>query len=178
MLETNRLILRPFTSDDFDLLFSLHANEEVAKSTIDGVQSKQQVQTHLDSFIAHQNKFNYSQFALFDKKSGKFVGRGGLTNRALAASLGKKNEIRFALMPEFWGQGLASELTEFLLKFAFETLKLDVVSAANGPENEASHHILIKNGFKLIKTLLAEGYGRNAEIRFYLITFEQFLNKK
>ena len=54
MLETNRLILRPFSVEDLSLLHSLHANEEVAKSTIDGVQNIKTVEKHLKNFISHQ----------------------------------------------------------------------------------------------------------------------------
>jgi ribosomal-protein-alanine N-acetyltransferase len=177
-LETNRLNLRLFTAADFDLLHSLHANPEVAKSTIDGMQTRDQVRQHLNSFISHQEKFGYSQFAVFEKASGKFIGRAGITNRTLSPTIGPQNEVRFAFLPDFWGKGYASEVTEFLLKFAFETLKLDVVSAANGPKNAPSHRVLIKNGFKFIKNLVSEGYGSDGEIRYYLITHQEFLNKK
>ena len=51
ILQTTRLNLRPFIAADLDFLYQLHANPEVAKTTIDGVQSLEMVKKHLDSFI-------------------------------------------------------------------------------------------------------------------------------
>ena len=178
MLKTKRLNLRPFSSTDLDLLFSLHANEKVAKTTIDGVQSLETVKKHLDNFISHQEKFGYSQWAVFEKETTKFVGRAGLTTRALNKEIGEKTEVRFALLPEFWGKGYASELTCEMVKFAFEELQLEILAAANGPTNEKSHRVLIKNGFQFIDKIIPESYGSEGEVRYYLITREEFLNFK
>lgn len=170
MLKTPRLNLRPFREEDLDLLFSLHANPEVAKTTIDGVQSREKVKAHLDGFISHQQKLGYSQWAVFENESGKFVGRAGLTTRSLNKEIGEKTEIRFALLPEFWGKGYASELTNSLIKFAFDDLKLKILAAANGPSNEKSHRVLEKSGFRFIKKAKPEGYDNAEEIRYYELT--------
>ncbi len=169
MLETNRLKLRPFVQSDLDFLCQLHLNPEVAKTTIDGIQTIEIVQKHLHDFIAHQEKFGYSQWAVFEKKSKEFVGRAGLTKRALTQEIGEQAEIRFALLPEFWGQGYASELTQALIKFAFEELDLQILAASYGVKNAKSARILTKNGFKFIKNIVPEGYGAKDEISYCLI---------
>ncbi len=178
MLKTNRLNLRSFTREDFDLLYQLHSNEEVAKSTIDGVQSKETVQKHLDNFIAHQEKYGYGQWATFEIESGKFIGRAGITRRILNQEIGKLPEVRFAFLPEFWGKGYASEVTKELIRFAFEDLKIKLLAAANGPLNQKSDRVLTKNGFKFIKNAKPEGYDNAEEIRFYLISESEYLNQE
>lgn len=172
---TNRLHLCPFTKDDLHLLYDLHASPEVAKTTIDGVQSLETVRKHLENFITHQEKFGYSQWAVFEKESDKFVGRAGLTKRVLNDEIGEHVEVRFAFLPEFWGKGYASEITKSLIKFAFEKLKVQILAAANGPTNQKSDRVLTKNGFKFIKNAKPQGYDNAEEIRFYLITKEEFL---
>ncbi len=167
MLKTKRLNLRPFRAEDLDYLYQLHSNPEVAKTTIDGVQSLEVVKKHLENFIAHQEKFGYSQWIAFERESAKFVGRAGLTTRSLNVETGEKTEIRFALLPEFWGLGYASELTSGLIKFAFDELKMQNIIAANSPDNEKSHHVLVKNGFRYLRNIVPEGYGRSAEVRLY-----------
>lgn len=169
MLSTQRLKLRAFTADDLNLLHQLHANREVAKTTIDGVQSLETVKKHLDNFIAHQEKFGFSQWAVFEKDSGKFVGRGGFTKRALSEEVGEYVEIRFAFLPEFWGQGYASEITRELIKFAFENLGLEVISAAHGVSNDKSKQILTKNGFTLVKIISLPGSAAESATKFYLL---------
>ncbi len=166
-MNTPRLYLRPFVSEDLNLLFQLHANPEVAKTTIDGVQTIEMVKSHLDGFILHQEKFGYSQWAVFEVETNKFIGRAGLTTRSLNQEIGEKTEIRFALLPEFWGLGYASELTKSLVDFAFKNLKLETLVASNGVTNEKSARVLIKNGFTYIKNIVPEGYGTSNEIRYY-----------
>jgi|MGYP002635244019 [ribosomal protein S5]-alanine N-acetyltransferase len=149
--QTQRLYLRPFTAEDLDLLYQLHSNPEVGKSTIDGIQSLETAQKHLDNFIANQKENGFSQWVVFENKTNKFVGRAGLIKRALNKQVGEQIEIRFAFMPEFWGQGIASEVTVALIQFAKEKLKLQKLIAANGLANEKSAHVLIKSDFKHIK---------------------------
>lgn len=174
MLTTSRLNLRPFTHEDLNLLLQLQTNPEVAKTTIDGVQSREQVKKHLEDFIAHQEKFGYSQLAVFENESLKFVGRAGLTTRTLNQEIGELTEIRFAFLPEFWGKGYASEVARELIRFGFEDLKLEKMSASSGTTNEKSFRVLTKYGFKFVKNILPEGYGSADEIRFYLMNHEDY----
>ncbi len=167
LCQTKRLYLRPFTPEDLNFLYQLHSNPEVVKSTIDGVQSLQTVQKHLDSFIAHQEKLGFSQWAVFENGTDKFVGRAGLTKRSLNNEVGEQVEIRFAFLPEFWGQGIASEITAALIEFSQAKLKLEKLIAANGLTNEKSSRVLIKHGFKYIKNILPEGYGVVDPIRYW-----------
>ncbi len=165
--QTPRLYLRPFTAADLDFLYQLHSNPEVAKSTIDGVQNLETVQEHLNNFIAHQENFGFSQWAVFESETNKFVGRAGLIKRALNKEIGEQTEIRFAFMPEFWGQGIASEVTLALIQFAKEKLKLKKIVAGSGFTNEKSARVLIKYGFKHIKNITPEGYGNADAIHYW-----------
>jgi RimJ/RimL family protein N-acetyltransferase len=177
IITTLHLELRAFEEEDFSLLFSLHNNLEVAKTTIDGIQNEEQIQNHLENFINHQKKYGYSQFAVFEKKSGEFIGRAGITNRALNAEIGMKPEIRFAFLPKFWGNGYASEVTKYLLKFAFEELMFLEVAASSGIYNQASYKVLTKNGFVCVGEIVPSGYGSSDKIKFYLISYQEFLTK-
>lgn len=164
------LILRPFQKSDFDFLYSLHSNEQVAKSTIDGVQSPEKTQENLTEFIVHYQKYGFSQMAVFAEKTGEFIGRAGLTKRILNDEVGEQVEIRFAILPKFWGRGYASKITKGLIEFAFKNLDIYCLAASNSVLNQKSHHILTKNGFKFVKNIKAKGYDNaKDEIRFYLL---------
>lgn len=167
MFNTVRLNARAFKHQDLDLLYKLHSNPEVAATTIDGIQSLEQVKKHLDNFINHQEKYGYSQFAIFEKASGNFVGRAGLTKRTLSEEVGEQIEVRFALMPEFWGLGYATELTEALIAFARDQLKVNLITASCGLYNARSDRVLTKFGFKFIKEVKPEGYGTSNNIKYY-----------
>jgi RimJ/RimL family protein N-acetyltransferase len=172
IIETNRLFIRDFSLNEEDLnnLYSLHANEEVAKNTIDGVQTLSQVKNSLQDFVDHKKKFGFSQMSVFNK-NGEFLGRAGLTKRKLNKKIGENAEIRFAILPKFWGGGYASEITKALIDYGFNILKLPKIIAINGFENAASNKVLIKNGFEFRQKIIAQGYEqiKNLEIRFYEI---------
>lgn len=165
--QTPRLYLRPFIATDLNFLYQLHSNPEVGKTTIDGIQDLEMVKKHLDNFITNQEKNGFSQWAVFENGTNKFVGRSGLIKRALNKEVGEQVEIRFAFMPEFWGQGIASEVTEALVQFAREKLKLQKLIAGNGLSNERSARILSKHGFKHLKNIIPEGYGTADSIRYW-----------
>jgi len=58
-------------------------------------------------------------------------------------------EVGYALFPEFWGKGYATEITKFFTEFAksFDRIK-EVVGIIN-PENKASKRVLEKCGYIL-----------------------------
>ena len=94
----------------------------------------------------------------------------GFTKRALNQAVCEHVEIRFALLPEFWGRGYASEITESLITFGFETLKLDMLAAAHGVTNDKSARVLRKNGFRYIKTIVLDGLGVDNATKVYLVS--------
>jgi ribosomal-protein-alanine N-acetyltransferase len=159
ILETQRLYMKAFEIEDLDKLFSLHGNEEVGSTTIDGVQDMDVVREHLESFIEHQVRHGFSQWAVYLKDGDEFLGRAGLTKRALCDGMDEEVEIRFAILPGFWGVGFASELTECLIGYGRDVLGLDKIVASNGSGNVKSIAVLNKFGFKFVKKVRPEGYG-------------------
>ncbi len=174
-MQSKRLIFRPFVESDLDYLCQLQFCPEILKTNIDGQQTRETVKKHLDNFIAHQKKFGFSQMAIFEKKSGKFIGRAGLSNRTLNEDIGEQTEIRFALLPEFWNQGFGHEIISILQKFAFENLHLDYLVASTLSSNPKSFNLLCKFGFKFIKDI-RPCYGNVDTIQYLMITKDEYLN--
>ncbi|WP_246673946.1 GNAT family N-acetyltransferase [Mesorhizobium sp. B2-3-13] len=80
---------------------------------------------------------------------------------AKAATLG------FVLARAHWGQGLGSEAAREVIRYAFETLALDQLTAEAAARNVASLRILAKLGFKHIESFVDESDGEHCE-RFAL----------
>ena len=146
-LETSRCYLRPFTENDLDLLKQLHNHPEVAATTYDGIQSDETLQKHLDSYLAEQKKHGFSQWAVFEKGTDKFVGRAGLSLRQLDPDRPPQWEIRRALVPEFWSKGVGTELARMWLTLAFYVLKAPMVCAGSMPGSEKAQAAQRKVGF-------------------------------
>ena len=79
---------------------------------------------HADK-MAHWERHGFGQWCLRDRATGRFVGRGGpqytdtLGDRAV--------ELGWAILPERWGEGLATELALTSVRVCFEDLGLDEV---------------------------------------------------
>lgn len=56
-------------------------------------------------------------------------------------------EIGFHLLPDYWGQGLASEAANAVIDYAYYSLKVKGMFAGHHPNNKNSARILTKLGF-------------------------------
>ena len=67
------------------------------------------------------------------------VGRGGL--QPTSATGADEVEVAWAIVPERWGQGLATELARACVQIAFDDLELSSVIAYTRPDNLASRRV-------------------------------------
>ncbi len=170
IIETKRLYARPFTHDDLDLLYSLHGDPEIGGRMASGVQTREQTETALNDFIAHQKEHGYSQWAAFEKGSNQFIGRIGLTLRAMDGSSPPKPELRYVFSKEFWGKGYATELSKATLSYGFHH-GMDHIVAGAGPDNTISHNVLKKAGMRYTKNVIF----CNEDCVYYEIKKEEFV---
>ena len=90
----------------------------------------------------------------------KEIGNIGAGNSATALSQVinrridmKSKELGYSLSEEYWGRGIMTEAGEAVLRYAFEELKLDVVSIVTTPDNKRSQRVIEKLGFTYEGTL-------------------------
>jgi RimJ/RimL family protein N-acetyltransferase len=57
-------------------------------------------------------------------------------------------QLGYALMPEYWGKGYATELTFAGLNYIFTKTSLEIIYAVTEEANAASQNVLYKAGFK------------------------------
>ncbi len=112
--ETARLV-GFFPSMEFlDEYAAMLANEEFIACY--GVYfDRQQAKERLESDMAHFEEKNFAPFYWRDKKTGEFVGRGGLKTCEVEGQ--KEIELAYAIVRKFWGSEIAKEIGEFSLDF-------------------------------------------------------------
>ena len=105
--------------------------------------------------LAHWERHGFGQWFFRDCVNGEMVGRGGpqWTN----ASGTDEVEIGWVIVPERWGEGLATEFAGASLEVAFGPLKLDDVIAYTLPDNVASRRVMEKTGFVYEREFVHEG---------------------
>jgi [ribosomal protein S5]-alanine N-acetyltransferase len=93
----------------------------------------------------HWERHGFGLWLLRDRATGELVGRGGL--QYTDAIGGYAVEAAWAIVPERWGRGLATELGQASVRVAFESLRLDEIIAITLPGNVGSRRVMEKAGF-------------------------------
>ncbi|WP_226001771.1 GNAT family N-acetyltransferase [Paenibacillus sp. BJ-4] len=76
-------------------------------------------------------------------------------------------QLGYILDRPFWGQGLATEIVEVMLKFGFESLKLQRIEGRCQEDNQASVRVLVKNKLRLLRII--RSYDPSGEVPSILV---------
>jgi ribosomal-protein-alanine N-acetyltransferase len=93
----------------------------------------------------HWRRYGFGLWLLRDRATGELAGRGGLQYTDAIGDV--YVEAAWAIVPDRWGQGLATELARASVAVAFGSLGLAEVIALTLPENQASRRVMEKAGF-------------------------------
>ena len=150
VLESERLLIRPFRLGDEQAMYELNSNPIVQKYTGDIlVKSVEQAKDILQNVVLKDyKKYGYGRLAVIYKPDNKLIGFTGIK---YLPETGGKSDLGYRFLPEYWGQGIATESSRMSLKFGFEKLKLKNIIGFTEIENSASTNVLLKMGFKITK---------------------------
>ncbi len=105
--------------------------------------------------VDHWNRHGFGTWLLRDRETGEVVGRGGLQYTYTAGL--HDVEAGWAIVPDRWGQGLATELAHACVEVAFEQLRLREIVAFTLPHNIASRRVMEKTGFEYERDIVHAG---------------------
>ena len=147
ILETERLLLTDYQSENLDDFFILKSCVEVWKySTFIPIKEKAKAKILLENLMNEGAKGNYVFCALYKKDTKEFIGEAGIIGYAPHAN---RCVIGYNLLPQYWNQGFATEITKHLVKYSFEFLDVERIEALALEINTASCRVLEKSGFLL-----------------------------
>jgi ribosomal-protein-alanine N-acetyltransferase len=146
ILETPRLILRPFAADDLDRMAELMANKDFMRFSM-GPMTQEQTKSFLDKVIGWDRERMPSQFAMIVRSSETFAGYCGFFHHEVDGKM--EIEIGYRLDSGCCNRGLASEAARTVRDHGFRDLKLDYVISLIHPENHPSRRVAEKNGMIL-----------------------------
>jgi ribosomal-protein-alanine N-acetyltransferase len=113
------------------------------------------VRASLTDKRSHWERHGFGLWVLRDRSSRRLVGRGGL--QYTDAIGGFAVEAAWAIVPERWGQGLATELAKASVGVAFDSLGLHEIIAITLPDNAASRRVMEKAGFAYDRDIVHVG---------------------
>ena len=167
VIETNRLLLRTFTSDDAQLIYELNADADVIKYTQDPVKDIDHAKQILEQVIIPQYVlYNHGRWAVHTKNDLEFIGWCGLKFvPRITNKYRHEIDLGYRFIKKSWGKGYATEAAHACIKYGFDKLKLERIVGRAMPENIGSLKVLEKCGMTFIEEGIVDGHqARTYEI--------------
>jgi RimJ/RimL family protein N-acetyltransferase len=142
ILETKRLILRPWSEDDAEELYKYASDSEIGPPA--GWQPHTSVENSRD--IIRNILSAPETYAVCLKENGKPIGSIGF-HRADLADLDDEYELGYWIGKPFWGQGLIPEASIRMLQHAFDDLNIERIWCGYYEGNVKSRRVQEKLGF-------------------------------
>jgi len=144
LIETERLVMRPWADADIPALIPLIGTREVAATTL----RIPHPYTHDDAvaFLRHCREIDEeghgARLAVLLREGQTLCGGIGL----VAAPQHQHAELGYWLGVPYWGKGYATEASRAVVEYGFRELKLHRIFASHVPNNPASGRVLQKIG--------------------------------
>ncbi len=151
VLDTERLILRPWTLDDVDDFYEYASVDGVGQMA--GWKPHENMEESMQILRMFMDEKN--QFALEEKETQKIIGSLGLEQ--IHNDLGepyqtlKGIEIGFVLSKAFWGRGLMPEAVRRVINYCFDVLEVDFLQCCHFSTNLQSKRVIEKSGFRFVR---------------------------
>ena len=144
VLETDRLALRYFRTDDVEFVVRLLNEPSFIEHIGDkGVRTVEEASQYLlDGPLDSYERFGYGLNMVQLKETGEPIGMCGLVRRKNLDDA----DIGYAFLEQHWSKGYATESAEAILIHARDTLGLGRIVAIVTPENHSSIKLLEKIG--------------------------------
>lgn len=152
ILQTERLLLRPFIIEDAQDFYDLNADPEVTKYTGDGAFANIKA---AENFIRNYHPYTtegMGRWAVLSKSDGAYLGWCGLR---YVPEL-KEVDLGYRFFKKYWGQGYATESSQACLGYGFKILHLNKIVARAMEENIGSIRVMEKLGMRFVRAEIFE----------------------
>jgi RimJ/RimL family protein N-acetyltransferase len=144
IIETKRLILRPFVIEDAQAVSNNCNNYNLAKTTL-ALPYPYAKDVAINWINRHEEWFEKDvryEFAITLKGEGILIGAIGLGNN----SESKNGEVGYWIGEEYWNNGYATEALKAIIKWAFEQKEFHRIYARHFEMNASSGKVMINAG--------------------------------
>ena len=163
-LHTDRLLLRPFRETDADALFACCRNPKLGGNA----GWKPHETPEESSEILHRIFLGQpGVWAVTERGNERLIGSAGIVGD-LKRENDRARMLGYWLDEACWGRGLMTEAVRAVLRYGFETMALELVSAYCYPDNLRSRRVLEKCGFRYEGTLHGAERTPDGRVRDHL----------
>ncbi|HJM37919.1 MAG: GNAT family N-acetyltransferase [Acidimicrobiales bacterium] len=158
-LETENLILRPFKDEDVHGFFSMMDSREVRDALhVPDDYGPSEAFKDMAAWLGQWELRGTGHWSLEEKNSGRFVGRAGLHQPERHDWPGV--EVGWALHPDFWGHGYATEAGAAATSYGFERLGVGKLFSCILAENHRSQAVAKRLGFEFMEERILEFFPK------------------
>jgi len=133
-IETERLILRQFSNEDWKDIHVYNSDKEATKYTYGHSLTEGESWRVMASILGHWQLRGYGPYAIEEKLSKKVIGISGFWYPNDWPEI----EIKWALARKFWGKGYASEAARSVQKVALKSFPANPLISFINSKNSAS----------------------------------------
>jgi ribosomal-protein-alanine N-acetyltransferase len=146
ILETKRFVLRQIKQDDAKEIFQYFSKDEVTKFyDLESFTNIEQAEELIHKWNQRFENNQGIRWGITLRSEGSVIGTCGFHGWAKNHC---KIGIGYELTPEYWQQGIMTEVIPKIIEFGFNNLGLNRIEAFVEPENIGSRKVLEKVGFR------------------------------
>lgn len=161
LLQTERLILRPFTPADIE---DLHAqlSDPDAMRYYHHPSSREESEKWLQGILSDYGTNGFGMLAGCLKETGEYAGQAGVMRRQIDGR--ERHYLAYLIRKDLWGNGYATEAARCVVDYAFNDLGIEKVEALIRPDNTASVRVAEKLGMQVESTTQQMGRGHHVYV--------------
>ena len=145
MIETTRLILRPWRDSDLAPFAEQNADPIVMRF-LRGVLTREESDAYARRMQQHLADHGFCKWALEAPGVAPFIGAVGLSHVRYEASFTPAVEVAWRLNRQYWGQGYATEAARAAIEDGFKRVGLRQIVAVTTLQNFPSQRVMERLG--------------------------------
>jgi len=151
-LETDRLILRRFTENDAECMFINWASREIVTKYLSWFPHKniEESKEIIRSWIEEYKQADRYQWAIVLKESNELIGSIGVVEQKENV---RSAEMGYCISDYHWRKGYTSEALACVIRYLFDEIGFNRISAKHDVNNPNSGAVMAKCGMKYEGTL-------------------------
>ena len=148
MIETERLLLREYTPDDFDALHEIMSDPETMQhypAPFDEARTRRWIEWNIENYA----QYGFGLWAVILKETGAFIGDCGITIQNIDGEM--LPEIGYHIHKQYWRRGFAKEAARAVRDWVFQHTEYDTVYSYMKYTNIGSWSTALANGMRKVK---------------------------
>lgn len=166
ILETERLILREMTVEDFEEIAEMLQDAQVMYA-YEHAFSDEETEEWIKRQIKRYAEYGFGLWAVILKQNSKLIGQCGITMQECGASL--VHEIGYIFNKAYWHMGYAAEAAFACREYAFEKLGIDEVYSIIRENNIPSQKVAKRNKMTKRGMMVKHYYNMNMPHYIYSV---------